>query len=55
LTKKSSAQACSDVSLTKSLFSTQSLPRFEARSKEEKREKLLRARRGFSKVWGVRE
>jgi hypothetical protein len=55
LTKKSSAQAFFDVSLTKSLLSTQTLSRFEARSKEERRERLLGARRHFSDVWGVRE
>jgi hypothetical protein len=37
---------------TKSLLSTQSLARFEARSKEKKRERLLRARRHFSEVLG---
>jgi hypothetical protein len=50
LTKKSSAQAFFDVSLTKSLLSTQTLSRFEARSKEERRERLLGARRHFSEV-----
>ena len=38
---KSSAQACFDVSLTKSLLSTQSLARFEARSKEERKGSFL--------------
>jgi hypothetical protein len=50
--KKLSAQACFNVSLTKSHLSTQSLARFEARSKEERRERLLRARRHFFEVWG---
>jgi hypothetical protein len=53
--KKLSAQACFNVSLTKSLLSTQSLARFEARSEEERRERLLGARRHFSEVWGLRE
>jgi hypothetical protein len=51
LTKKSSAQAFFDVSLTKSLLSTQTLTRFEARSKDERRE-FLGARRHFSEVFG---
>jgi hypothetical protein len=50
--KKSSAQACFTVSFTKSLLLTQSLARFEAKSKEKKRERLLRARRHFSEVLG---
>jgi hypothetical protein len=55
LMKKLSAQACFNVSLTKSLLSTQSLARFEVRRKEERRKRLLGARRNLSKVWGVRE
>jgi hypothetical protein len=54
LTKKSSAQGFFDVSLTKSLLSTQTLSRFEVRSKEERRERLLGTRRHFSEV-GTRE
>jgi hypothetical protein len=50
--KKSSTQACFNVSLTKSLLSTQSLARFEVRSKEKRRERLLGARRHFSEVLG---
>jgi hypothetical protein len=42
--KKSSAQACFNISLTKSLLSTQSLAGFEARSKEKRRERLFEAR-----------
>jgi hypothetical protein len=50
LTKKSSAQGFFDVSLTKSLLSTQNLSRFEVRSKEERKERLLGTRRHFSEV-----
>jgi nicotinic acid mononucleotide adenylyltransferase len=46
LTKKSSAQAFFDVSLTKSLLSTQTLSRFEARTKR-------REERGFWVLGGT--
>jgi hypothetical protein len=52
LTKKSSAQAFFNVSLIKSLLSTQSLARFEVMSKEKRRERLLEAMRHFSEGLG---